>query len=59
MSPKKRIQALRAGKIDIAMASHGLQIEQLTNQRMVVEKVAKMAVVFGINAGLPITNLTE
>lgn len=59
MSPKKRIAALVTGKIDLAMASHGLEIEQLTNQGMVVRKIAKMAVVFGINSSVRISNLTE
>ena len=54
----KRFQALAAGKIDIALASHGLRVEDLTKQGMIVHEIARIAVVFGVNETVPASNLT-
>lgn len=53
-----RLQALAAGKIDIALASHGLDFEEIARQGMAVQEIAKVAVVFGVNASVPVTGLT-
>jgi phosphate transport system substrate-binding protein len=59
MGTKARIQALADGKIDIAMASHGLVVEEITRQGMSVHEIAKGAVVFGVNASVPVANITD
>ena len=54
-----RIEALNAGSIDIAVASHGLKIDDLTKQGMVVGEIARTPVVFGFNSSVPLTNLSQ
>ncbi len=59
LGTKARIQALNEGKIDIAMASHGLNIAEIERQGMKVHEIAKVAVVFGVNAGAAVANLAD
>ena len=59
LGTKARLQALEEGKIDIALASHGLVVEELTRRGMAVHEIAKVAVVFGVNASVPVTNVTD
>jgi phosphate transport system substrate-binding protein len=59
LGTKARIQALREGKIHIAMASHGLNIDSIRKQGMAVHEFAKVAVVFGVNASVSATDLTD
>ncbi len=59
LGTKARIQALAEGKIDIAMASHGLNVEDITRRGMAVHEIAKVAVVFGVNASVATTQLAE
>lgn len=54
-----RLQALWDGTIDIALASHGLVAEELTRQGFVVHEIAKVPVVFGVNASVPTANVTD
>ena len=54
-----RIQALSDGRIDIAMASHGLDIAAIKQQGMAVEEIGKVAVVFAVNASVAVNDLTE
>jgi len=58
LGTKARLQALAEGKIDIALASHGLNIDEITRQGMAVHEIANVAVVFGVNATVPVGNLT-
>jgi len=58
LGTRARIEALREGKIDIAMASHGLKVDEIRQQGMAVHEIAKIAVVFGVNASVAATNLT-
>ena len=58
LGTKARLQALAEGKIDIALASHGLNISEITRQGMAVHEIANVAVVFGVNAAVPVVNLT-
>ena len=59
LGTKARLQALEEGKIDIALASHGLVGEELSRRGMAVHEIAKVAVVFGVNASVPVANLTD
>ena len=59
MGTKARIKALAGGSIDIAMASHGLVVDDLVRQGMAVQEIAKVAVVFGVNATVPATGLAD
>jgi phosphate transport system substrate-binding protein len=59
LGTKARLQALEEGKIDIALASHGLDVEELTRRGMTMHEIAKVAVVFGVHASVPVTNLTD
>jgi phosphate transport system substrate-binding protein len=59
LGTKARLQALEEGKIDIALASHGLVVEELSQRGMAVHEIAKVAVVFGVNASVPVANLTD
>jgi phosphate transport system substrate-binding protein len=54
-----RLQALSEGKIQIALASHGITPEDVQKGNLHVIEVAKGAVVFAVNASVPLTNLTE
>jgi phosphate transport system substrate-binding protein len=59
LGTKARLQALEEGKIDIALASHGLAVENLIRRGMAVHEIAKVAVVFGVNTSVPLTNVTD
>jgi phosphate transport system substrate-binding protein len=59
LGTRARLEALAAGKIDIALASHGVDVEELTRQGIAVHEIAKVAVVFGVNASVPVAGLTE
>ena len=59
LGTKARLQALEEGKIDIALASHGLVAEELSQRGMTVHEIAKVAVVFGVNASVSAANLTD
>jgi phosphate transport system substrate-binding protein len=59
LNPRARIEALAGGNIDIALASHGLNIEALTREGMQVTEIARTAVVFATNAGVGVDSLTD
>ena len=59
LGTKARLQALEEGTIDIALASHGLVVEELSQRGMAVHEIAKVAVVFGVNASVPVATLTD
>ena len=59
LGTKARIDALKAGSIDVAVASHGLKIDDLVKAGMSVDEIARTPVVFGVNASVPVKNLTE
>lgn len=58
LGTRARIEALNAASIDIAVASHGLKIEDLSKQGMVVEEIARTPVVFAVNSSVAVANLT-
>jgi phosphate transport system substrate-binding protein len=59
LGTKARIEALREGKIHIAMASHGLDVQSIVKQGLAVHEIAKVAVVFGVNSSVPLTSLGD
>ncbi len=54
-----RLKALAEGRIDIALASHGVNLDDITRQGMSVHEIARTAVVFAVNASVPVVNLTD
>lgn len=54
-----RIEAVRAGRIDIALASHGIVIPDLERQGLLVWKVADVPVGFAVHSSVAIDDLTE
>lgn len=52
LGTKARLQALAAGSIDIAMASHGLKVGEITKAGMNVSEIARTPVVFAVNASV-------
>lgn len=59
LGTKARIQALADGRIDVALASHGLNINEITRQGMTVHEIARVAVVFGVSATVPVADLRD
>ena len=59
LGTKARIQALTDGKIDIAMASHGLDVAAIKGAGMTIQEIGKIAVVFGVNASVAVSDLSE
>jgi len=59
LGTKERLRALEDGKINIALASHGLVVDELIRRGMAVHEIAKIAVVFAVNASVPVTNVTD
>lgn len=59
LGTKARIEALKSGSIDIAVASHGLKIDDLVKQGMVVHEIARTAVVFGVNSSVSVASLSQ
>jgi phosphate transport system substrate-binding protein len=58
LGTKARIQALAEGKINVALASHGLNTDEISRQGMAAHEIARIAVVFGVNAAVPVANVT-
>jgi phosphate transport system substrate-binding protein len=59
MSTGRRIEALEKEEIDIAMASHGIDVQSFTRRGLQVHWFAKMAVVFGVHQSVELTDLSE
>jgi len=59
LGTKERFTALADKKIDIAMASHGLDVTAVTAQGMLVSRIAMTPVVFGVHESVKIDNLTD
>ena len=54
-----RVKALADGKIDVALASHGLQAADLEKNGLRAVDIAKGAIVFAVNASVPLSAVTE
>ncbi len=59
LGSKARLTALADGKIDIATASHGVDAVALAKRGMALHTIARIAVVFGVNSGVPIASLSD
>ena len=59
LGTKARIEALNTGSIDVAVASHGLNIEDLIRQGMIVDEIARTPVVLAVNSSVTVSNLTR
>jgi phosphate transport system substrate-binding protein len=59
LGTKARFEALSGGKIDIAMASHGLDVDAVTKRGMTVHRVAMTPVVFGVHESVKVGGLSE
>ena len=58
LGSRERIDAVREGRIDIALASQFVASE-LATQGLAAHEVAKSAVVFAVNASVPVTSLSS
>lgn len=58
LTPTERLDALAAGHIDLAMASHGLDAEALTSRSLTPHRFARTAVVMAVHQSVPLESLT-
>jgi phosphate transport system substrate-binding protein len=54
-----RLRALAEDKIQIALASHGIKPADVQKGNLKIIEVAKGAIVFAVNASVPVTDITE
>jgi phosphate transport system substrate-binding protein len=54
-----RLKALEEGRIDLAMASHGLDSADLVKRGLTARPIARTAVVFAVHASVPVSALTS
>jgi phosphate transport system substrate-binding protein len=59
LGTKARFEALTAGKIEIAMASHGLKVSEIAAMGMTVHRIATTPVVFAVHESVRLDGLTE
>jgi phosphate transport system substrate-binding protein len=59
MGSSERLTAVSEGRIDIAMASHGVDEPAVRQRGMLAHTIARTAVVFAVNASVPITGITR
>jgi len=57
LDPQARIDALRSGAIDLAMASHGLDAEALEKEGFRVLRFAEVPIVFAVNKAVGLQRL--
>ncbi len=57
LGTRARFEALAGGKIDIAMASHGLNVDDVRKRGMQVHRIAMTPVVFAVHQSVPISDL--
>ena len=58
LKPEARVHALINKDIDIAMASHGIDIQHVSAKGLTVHRIAKVAVVMGVNQSVNIRNIS-
>jgi phosphate transport system substrate-binding protein len=54
-----RLRALAEGKIQVALASHGIEADDIKKGNLKVIEVAKGAITFAVNASVPLTKITD
>src|SRR5688572_5595601 len=54
-----RLQAVAEGRIDIAMASHGIDHDAIRQAGMTVHEIAQTPVVFAVHISVPIEGVTR
>lgn len=54
-----RLRALSEGKIQVALASHGISPEDAQKGNLRIIEVAKGAIVFAVNSSVPISDITQ
>jgi len=54
-----RLRALAEGKIQIALASHGIKADDIKKGNLKVIDVAKGAIIFAVNATVPLNRITD
>jgi phosphate transport system substrate-binding protein len=59
LNPQRRIQALVDEDINIAMASHGVDIQRISQLGLKAHRIAKMAVVIGVNHTVSISTISD
>lgn len=59
LGSRARLDSLASGAIDIALASHGLDPEDLSARSLVAREIAQGAVVFGVHPEVPLPGLSE
>lgn len=59
LNPQARIQALVQQDIDIAMASHGIDIQQISKRGLRVHRTAKVAIIIGVHHRNKITSISD
>ena len=59
LGSRARLDSLASGAIDIALASHGLEPDDLSARGLVVREIAQGAVVFGTHGGAILAGLSE
>lgn len=59
LGSRARLDSLTSGAIDIALASHGLDPEDLSARGLVAREIAQGAVVFGVHPSVSLPGLSE
>ena len=54
-----RLEAVKQGRIDIALASHGIVVADVERQGLKVHKIADVPVGFGVHWSVGVANLTD
>lgn len=59
LGARARIEALAERRIDVAMASHGVDVPSLARQGLAAHEIARVAVVFAVNQSVGAISLTR
>ena len=59
LGTKARLEALSDSKIDVAMASHGLNVADITKRNMTVYRIAMTPVLFGVHESVKIEGIAD
>lgn len=59
LGSRARLEALAAGRIDVAVASHGLDAAALARDGLEAHRIAITPVVIGAHAGVPVRGVSE